>query len=261
MPTIFAAGLLVGHTALVTGGATGIGFAIAEQLGMLGASVVIASRNAERLAAASISLTNAGVEAKWQSVDIRNETQVAALFDILADRGRLPDILVNSAGGQFAAPALRISPNGFRAVIDLNLAGTWHMSSAFAARRIAQGGGGRVINIVLSIAGGSPGYAHAGAARAGVINLTKTLAIEWAPHGLTVNAVAPGTIRTSGLAQYDPDAITAAIDALPIKRMGEPAEVAQAVAFLASPAGDYITGTVLFVDGGKQLARSLLKKD
>jgi NAD(P)-dependent dehydrogenase (short-subunit alcohol dehydrogenase family) len=112
-----------------------------------------------------------------------------------------------------------------------------------------------VINIVLSIESGSPGYAHAAAARAGVINLTKTLAAEWASHGLTVNAVAPGTVRTSGLDQYDPAAIAAAVQSLPIKRMGEPLEVAQAVAFLASPAGDYITGTVLFLDGGKQLAR------
>ena len=129
------------------------------------------------------------------------------------------------------------------------------------SRRIAGAGGGRIINIVLSIEGGSPGYAHAAAARAGVINLTKTLAIEWAPHGITVNAVAPGTIRTSGLEQYDPVAIEAAIDELPIRRMGEPAEVARAVAYLASPAGDYMTGTVLFVDGGKQLARRAPVKD
>ncbi len=253
MASLFATGLFEGSTALVTGGATGIGFAIAELLGSLGASIVIASRNAERLAAASAKLTEIGVENEWHSVDIRNETQVGTLFDTLTQRGRFPGILVNNAGGQFAAPALKISPNGFRAVVDLNLTGTWHMSKAFGAGRIAQGGGGRIINIVLSIESGSPGYAHAAAARAGVINLTKTLAAEWAPHGLTVNAVAPGTIRTSGLDQYDPKAIGAAVQSLPIKRMGEPLEVAQAVVFLASPAGDYITGTVLFVDGGKQL--------
>ena len=256
MATVFATGLFEGSTALVSGGATGIGFAIAELLGSLGASIVIASRNAERLAAASAKLTEIGIENEWHSVDIRNDTQVSALFDTLAQRGRFPAILVNNAGGQFAAPALQISPNGFRAVVDLNLAGTWNMSRAFTAGRIAQGGGGRIVNIVLSIDSGSPGYAHAAAARAGVINLTKTLAAEWAPHGLTVNAVAPGTIRTSGLDQYDPSAIDAAVQSLPIKRMGEPLEVAQAVGFLASPAGDYITGTVLFVDGGKQLARA-----
>jgi len=255
MTTVFANGLFEGKTALVTGGATGIGFAIAELLGSLGASIVIASRNAERLAAASANLTELGVANEWHGVDIRNDTQVGNFFETLTQRGHFPEILVNNAGGQFAAPALRISPNGFRAVVDLNLTGTWNMSKSFAAGRIAQGGGGRVINIVLSIESGSPGYAHAAAARAGVINLTKTLAAEWASHGLTVNAVAPGTVRTSGLDQYDPAAIAAAVQSLPIKRMGEPLEVAQAVAFLASPAGDYITGTVLFLDGGKQLAR------
>lgn len=112
------------------------------------------------------------------------------------------------------------------------------------------------LNIVLSIENGSPGYAHAAAARAGVINLTKTLAIELAPHGFTVNAVAPGIIRTEGLAQYDADTLARNISAQPLKRMGEPLEVAQLVAFLASPAGDYITGQTLFIDGGKQLFRS-----
>ena len=261
MTGIFAPGLFAGRTALITGGGTGIGFAIAQELGALGAAVVIAARNAERLAAASARLADEGIDSACHQVDIRNERQVATLFDALVAGGRLPDILVNNAGGQFEAPALRISPNGFRAVVDLNLTGTWHMSQAFALRRIAGAGGGRIINIVLSIEGGSPGYAHAAAARAGVINLTKTLAIEWAPHGINVNAVAPGTIRTSGLEQYDLAAIEARIEGLPISRMGEPTEVARAVAFLASPAGDYVTGTVLFVDGGKHLARDAPEKD
>ena len=261
MTSIFAPGLFAGRTALITGGGTGIGFAIAQELGALGAAVVIAARTTERLSAAAARLAADGIDSSWHQVDIRNEKQVAALFDALAAGGRLPDILVNNAGGQFDAPALRISPNGFRAVVDLNLTGTWHMSQAFASRRIAGAGGGRIVNIVLSIEGGSPGYAHAAAARAGVINLTKTLATEWAPHGITVNAVAPGTIRTSGLDQYDPAAIEAAIERLPIRRMGEPTEVARAVAYLASPAGDYVTGTLLFVDGGKQLARRAPAKD
>jgi NAD(P)-dependent dehydrogenase (short-subunit alcohol dehydrogenase family) len=255
MTAVFASGLFAGRTALVTGGGTGIGFAIAEELGALGASVIIAARDADRLAAASARLKDQGIDCTWHQVNIRDEKQVAAIFDALAADERLPDILVNNAGGQFEAPALRISPNGFRAVVDLNLAGTWHMSQAFAKRRIEGPGGGRIVNIVLSIEGGSPGYAHAAAARAGVINLTKTLALEWAPHGLTVNAVAPGTIRTSGIDQYDPARIQAGVAALPIKRMGEPREVARAVAFLASPAGDYVTGATLFVDGGKHLAR------
>lgn len=257
MKTVFARGLFAGHTALITGGGTGIGFAIARELGALGAAVVIAARNADRLAEASGQLCKAGIDCSWHQVNIRDEKQVAALFDTLDARRCNPDILVNNAGGQFQASAVDITPNGFRAVVDLNLAGTWHMSQAFALRRIASAECGKIINIVLSIENGSPGYAHAAAARAGVINLTKTLAVEWGPHRLTVNAVAPGTIRTSALAQYDPAAIEAGIESLPISRIGDPVEVAQTVAFLASSAGDYITGSVVYVDGGRQLARRI----
>lgn len=261
MTDVFAPGLFAGRTALVTGGGTGIGFAIAEALGALGTSLIIAARTEERLAAASARLKDNGIDCIWHPVNIRDEKQVEALFETLAGEKRLPDILVNNAGGQFEAPALKISPNGFRAVVDLNLTGTWLMSHAFAKRRIEGPGGGRIVNIVLSIDGGSPGYAHAAAARAGVINLTKTLASEWARYGLTVNAVAPGTIRTSGLDQYDAAKIQAGVDTLPIKRMGEVEEVAHAVAFLVSPAGDYVTGTTLYVDGGKHLASRRIPND
>ncbi len=130
------------------------------------------------------------------------------------------------------------------------------MCQAFARRVVARGGSvGRIINIVLWIDGGASGYAHAAAARAGVINLPKTLAVEWAPHGILVNCVAPGTVRTSALDQYDRTTLDAAVAAPPVKRMGEAIEVARTVAFLASPSGDYITGTTIFIDGGKHLAR------
>jgi NAD(P)-dependent dehydrogenase (short-subunit alcohol dehydrogenase family) len=221
---------------------------------------VIASRNAQRLEQACAHLVQSGVDAEWHCLNIRDEAQVGTLFDALDQHGRLPDILVNNAGGQFEAPALEISPNGFRAVVDLNLTGTWLMSQAFGARR-EKIRAGRIINIVLSIENGLPNYAHAAAARAGVINLTKTLAVEWARFGITVNAVAPGIIRTAGLDQYAPSALAAAVDALPIRRMGEPLEVARAVAYLASPAADYVTGTVLFVDGGKHLTGGRPQKD
>lgn len=253
MSQVFAPNLFAGRIALVSGGGTGIGFAIAQQLGELGARVVLASRNAERLAAAAERLQEKDIVVDVEQVDIRDEHQVARTFEKLSERGHIPDILVNNAGGQFEATALRITANGFRAVVDLNLAGTWHMSRAFAAHRIAVGGGGRIINIVLSIAGGLPGYAHAAAARAGVISLTETLAIEWAPHNINVTAIAPGIIRTAALATYDPAHIEAGVNALPIRRMGEPEEVAQAVAYLACASGNYITGTVLVVDGGKHL--------
>jgi NAD(P)-dependent dehydrogenase (short-subunit alcohol dehydrogenase family) len=254
---IFAPGLLRGRQALVTGGGTGIGLAIARALGRLGASVTIAGRRQESLDGAADKLRAEGIDVLPLPVNIRDETSVAALFETLGAQRRLPDILVNNAGGQFRAAALDISANGFRAVVDLNLNGTWHMSQAFARQAVAQGCGGRIVNIVLSIETGAPNYAHAAAARAGVINLSKTLAIEWAPHGILVNCVAPGTIRTDALAQYDQGTVDAGVAALPIRRIGEAGEVAQAVVFLASTGGDYITGTTIFVDGGKHLARPI----
>lgn len=250
---IFRQGLLAGRTALVTGGGTGIGLAIARELGALGAHVAVAARNEERLAAVAGELERAGIAARAETVNIRREDEVAALMDRLAAAGWLPDILVNNAGGQFHAEPFAISANGFRAVVDLNLNGTWHMTKAFAERLVASGRGGRVVNIVLSLFQGLPGAAHAGAARAGVINLTKSLALAWGHHGITVNAVAPGTIDTPALRQYDAAEIAADIRRLAIKRMGRPEEVAQAVAFLASPAGDYMTGTTLVLDGGEHL--------
>ena len=252
-PEIFAPGLLAGRTALVTGGGTGIGLAIARELGGLGARIVIAARDRDRLDAAAVALRERGIDVYAHPVNIRREEDVEALFHAIDQHVGPPDILVNNAGGQFAAPALDITPNGFRAVVDLNLNGTWLMSRAFAGRAIASGQGGRIVNIVLSLFNGTPGMVHSGAARAGVINMTKTLAGEWGRHGINVNAVAPGTIDTEGLRQYDMAAIEREMQRLPIKRMGTAREVALAVAYLVSPAGDYITGTTLILDGGDHL--------
>ncbi len=252
-PQIFAPGLLAGRTALVTGGATGIGLAIARELGGLGAHIVIAARDAARLDAAAVALRERGIKVFAHPVNIRREDEVETLFHEIDQHVGLPDILVNNAGGQFAAPALDITPNGFRAVVDLNLNGSWLMSKGFAARAVAAGQPARIVNIVLSLFSGTPGMVHSGAARAGVINMTKTLAVEWGRHDITVNAVAPGTIDTEGLAQYDMAEIEAGIRRQPIKRMGTAQEVALAVTYLVSPAGDFITGTTLIVDGGDHL--------
>ncbi|MGJ7462064.1 SDR family oxidoreductase [Halomonas sp. MA07-2] len=253
MNNIFAENLFAGKTALVTGGGSGIGLAIARVLGALGARVVIAARDIERLSAASESLAGEGIDALARAVNIRDHQSIEALFQTFNAEALDVDILVNNAGGQFAAPALDISPNGFRSVVDLNLQGTFQMSQAFAKHCIASRRPGSIINIVLCQESGLPGMAHAAAARAGVVNLTKTLAWEWADQSIRVNAIAPGTIKTGGLDQYDPASLQAGVDKLLIKRMGEPEEVGQTVAFLASPAAGFITGICLAQDGGEHL--------
>lgn len=250
---IFSPNLFRGQTALVTGGGSGIGFAIAEELGSLGAKLIIAARTTERLDQAIEKLHAQGIEAVAYPVNIRDEHDVASLFQKIEQNHALPNILVNNAGGQFSSPALDITANGFRSVVDLNLNGTWNMSVAFAKNLIKAGIEGRIINIVLGLNSGIPGMVHAAASRAGVINMGKTLAYEWAEHGINVNNIAPGTIETAGLENYDSSNLALQLEKQPIKRMGTSREVATAVAFLASPAGSYITGTTIELDGGEHL--------
>lgn len=253
MQTIFNTTLFAGKTALITGGGTGIGLAIARQLGQLGAQVILAARDEAQLNQAAQQLQSEGIQAAVDTVNIRDAESVDALFARIDARGTPIDCLVNNAGGQFAAPALDISPNGFRAVVDLNLQGTFQMSQRYAKHCQRGEHGGAILNIVLCLEQGIPGMAHAAAARAGVVNLTKTLAWEWAPLGIRVNAIAPGTIRTAGLDNYDPEQLQRGIGKLLIPRMGTPEEVACSAAFLCSPAADFITGICLAQDGGEHL--------
>jgi len=250
---VFAPNLLGGKLALITGGGTGIGFATARELGGLGARVILAARDLERLEKAAEVLKAEGIEAHAHTVNIRDEKQVEALFEAIVGQHGLPDILVNNSGGQFEAPAVKISANGFRSVVDLNLNGTWHMSSAFGRRLLEAGKPGDIVNIAIVVNNGAPGYAHSAAARAGVINLPKTLAREWGGAGIRVNALEGGTIDTPGLDQYDPAAIEAGIEKLPIARMGTAREMALAVVYLVSPASAYTTGSTLQVDGGEHM--------
>ena len=252
---IFRDNLLAGQVALVTGGGTGIGAAVARELGHLGATVCIASRKEAHIAPAAAGLSEElGREVTGLTVDIRDEGSTAELAkEIVARHGRL-DILVNNGGGQFLAPAATISEKGWRAVVDTNLTGTWHMTRAAAVAWMLEHGG-TVVSITMLTRRSFPGMAHSVAARAGVEAMTRTLAVEWAPMGIRLNCVAPGYIASSGMKRYPvgPEFFVELQKAVPMKRLGTCEEVAWAVAYLASPASAYVTGEVVTVDGGKTL--------
>lgn len=244
-PSPYAGDLLVGRKALVTGGGTGLGKAIAAGLGSAGAEVVIAARRADVLEAAAAEIGNlTGGSVDHDVVDIRDLDQVAAL----ADRHGDVDILVNNAGGQFPQKARDFSPKGWRSVVDLNLNGTWNMTQAFG-NRMLDADGGTICQIVATVGRGIPGIAHSAAARAGVIELTRTVAFEWGPK-VRLNCVAPGQFRTEASDNtYEPGVGDGYVHQ-PLPRLGHVNEVAHAVTFLVSPASAFITGQVLFVDGG-----------
>ncbi len=251
---IFRADLLADKVVAVTGGATGIGRAIVDECAALGARIAIGARNESRLTDTCDALNAKQVDCFSAPLNIRDEEQVNAWVDAVYHHFGHIDVLVNNAGGQFPSPAMSIRSKGWRAVVDTNLNGTWYMTRAVAERMQHQNEG-RIINIVANMWRGFPGMAHTGAARAAVVNLTKTLALEWAKHGILVNAVAPGVIKSSGLDTY-PESLkeiiwTEAPKQVPLKRMGEVEDVAWAVAYLAGPAGRYVTGATLCVDGGQ----------
>jgi citronellol/citronellal dehydrogenase len=256
---IFAPGCFRDRVALVTGGGSGIGLATALELARLGARVAICGRTQSKLDAAVAQLAAAGGAsgshdaALGLQCDVREPPQVEAMVRAVIERfGRL-DIAVNNAGGQFPSPAQHISPNGFLAVVKNNLLGTFHVCREVASQWMIPRGGGRIVNVIANIYRGFPGMAHTGAARAGVENLTMSLAVEWAQFQILVNAVAPGIIRSSGTAQYPPQLLERAIGQTPLKRAGTVEETAAAIVFLASPAAQFITGATLRVDGGQAL--------
>ena len=253
--SIFRPGLLDGRVVLVTGGGTGIGRRIALEAADLGATVVVAARRQEPLEAVVAAITDAGGQADWMTLDIRDADAVEEAAATMVERYERIDGLVNNAGGQFPSRAEDISPNGWRTVVDLNLNGTFLMSRAIFREAMAEHGGS-IVNIVADMWTGFPGMAHTGAARAGVVNLTATLGVEWASRKVRVNAVAPGLIDSSGMDTYHPDIRRAAQQAgtkIPAGRMGTEAEVSAAVVFLLSPAAAFITGETLRVDGGGSL--------
>src|SRR5690606_13575806 len=186
--------------------------------------------------------------------DIREPEQVTAFVAaVLARFGKI-DVLVNNAGGQFPSPAQALSPRGWEAVIRNNLNGTFFMTREVAERAMIPAGRGRIVMVTAMVARGFPGMSHTGAARAGVENLTQSLAVEWAQHGLRVNCVAPGNnIRSSGTAQYGEAMLEMTRKATPLKRLGQVDEVARVIVFLASHHNDFVTGSIYRVDGGQSL--------
>lgn len=253
---IFRDDLLAGQVALVTGGGTGIGAAAARELARLGATVVIASRKAEVIerAVAGLSSELGTDRITGDTVDIRDRDAVAAtVARTLGRHGRI-DVLVNNGGGQFFAPAETITGKGFDAVVGTNLTGTWNLTRAVAdAWMLAHGG--VIVNVTMLTNRTFPGMAHSVAARAGVEAMTRTLAIEWASRGIRLNSVAPGVVASSGLDRYPKGmGILEQIQSLiPMKRLATCEEVAWLIAFLASPAGAYVTGQTWTIDGGKEL--------
>jgi NAD(P)-dependent dehydrogenase (short-subunit alcohol dehydrogenase family) len=244
-------------TVVITGGATGIGFETARRLGRDGRTVVLASRKRERLEEACDRLRDDGISCDLAELDVRDADAVDALF------ATLPDVsaVVNNAAGNFVCPTVDLTPNGFRAVVEISLFGCFHCSGSLARRLIAEGRPGAIVNMVATYAWtGAPGVAHSAAAKAGVIALTRSVAREWGPHGIRVNAVAPGFVPTEQAVASileTSEAQDTMRDMIPLGRFGEASEVADAVAFLLSNAASYITGSVVTVDGGRSLGQAM----
>lgn len=256
-PTVFAPDLFAGKVALVSGGSGDIGGATAWLLARLGAKVVLSGRNQERLDTTVATMSELGLAAEGHLVDIREGAAVTALFDDVFDRHGQLDLLVNSAGGQFASPAIDIEERGWNAVVDTNLSGTWRMCQTAARhwrdRGFAEGQTEAVIlNIIIVTSHGLYGIAHSQAARAGVETFSKHLSVEWAQYGIRINCVAPGAIQNQGWRVYDEAARATYSRTNPQMRAGSSWDIAEACAYLASPAAGYITGENMIVDGGGQ---------
>ena len=253
LPLTFRDGLLEGKVALVSGAGRGLGKAIAVQFARLGARLVICGRDAARLEQSAALLSDLGADVLAVPLTIRDPEAVQRLFDQAYVRFGKLDVLVNNAGGQFPQAAIDFSVKGWNAVIDTNLNGTWYMMQTAARRWRDAAQPGAIINIVAVVWRGMPGIAHTCAARAGVIYLSKTVAVEWAPLSIRVNCVAPGIIATEGMGVYPDEARREFPKSNLMGRFGEMRDVADAVTYLAGPSGAFITGEVLVVDGGSQI--------
>ena len=259
-------GTFQGRVVVVTGGGTGLGKAIAVEFARLGAAVAVLSRAEEHRAAGVAAVEAVGARAAGFACDVRRPEEIAAAFDALESALGPADVLVNNAAGNFPVPAEDLSPNGWRAVVDIVLNGTFFCSREFGRRAIAAKRPAALVNVGASYAWtGGPGFAHSAAAKAGVKNLTETLAVEWAPYGIRVNGLVPGlfphedeadAIRgVPGRGAADEEA------SAPAGRTGRPRELGWAATFLASPYASYITGCTLVVDGANWQRRAMLQPE
>ena len=252
-PTSFKEGLFADQVVMVSGGGTGLGKAIAALFARLGAKLVICGRSQEKLDAAAGFFERFDTPLLCHAMSIRDPESVESLFDAAEAKFGPVDILVNNAGGQFPQAAIDFSVKGWNAVIDTNLNGSWYMMQCAARRWRDAHRPGNIINIVADFWRGMPGIAHTAAARAGVVYLSKTVAVEWAPLKIRVNCVAPGCCETHAFGIYPPEGAATFTESNPMLRAGDATDIAESCAYLAAPSGKFITGEVITVDGGQQL--------
>lgn len=253
--SVFRPGLFEGQRIVVTGGGSGIGRCTAHELAALGATVILVGRKRDKLERVAAEIAEDGGKADIEPLDIRDEERVKAAVEVLLERHDVIDGLVNNAGGQYPAPLAMINQKGFETVVRTNLVGGFLVAREVFMQCMNRRGGS-IVNIVADMWNGMPGMGHSGAARAGMVNFTKTAAVEWAAAGVRVNAVAPGWVASSGLDTYE-GAVRAMIprlaESVPLKRLSTEAEISGGICFLLSEAAAFITGITMPIDGGAPL--------
>ncbi|MBT6274692.1 MAG: SDR family oxidoreductase [Chromatiales bacterium] len=252
-PCVFAPDLFKDKVVMVSGAGSGLGKAMAAMFARLGAHLVICGRTVAKLERTAALLEGVGGEIATAEVNIRDPEAVQSTLDKVFEQfGRL-DVQVNNAGGQFAQDAIDFSVKGWNAVIDTNLNGTWYMMQAAAQHWRDTGTSGNIVNMAAGVTRGIPQMAHTAAARAGIITLSKSVAVEWAPLGIRVNCLGVGTVESSGFDNYTEDGRRSFYESNPMKQVGDVFDVAHAAVYLAAPSAKFVTGEVVTIDGGNQL--------